>query len=81
MKYKDACKFYGQKGRQLGDRLMYITSNGITEQVHGYKIVRFDGLEPDNIEYVATVPAIDDPMATWDDYYDSLFGSPSWRMS
>lgn len=74
MKYTNAVKFYEQPAKQLGDRLMFITSNGIEEQIQGYKITSFDGLEPDNIEYVSTISFNDLPMGyTWDTAYDLLF--------
>lgn len=73
MKYTDANRFYDQTGKQFGDKLIYITSNGIEEQLQGYKILSFDKFDPDNIEYVNTVPATAD---NWNDAYDQLFGHP-----
>ena len=77
MNYRDAQQFYGSNGRQLGDKIIFLTSNGSETQAQGYKITSFDGFDPRELEYVTTETVSDINSMTWDKVYDIVFGTPT----
>lgn len=74
MDYENATKFYAQAGVIKGARVMFMTSNGIDEHIHGYRVVSYKGLDPQNLEYVNTIKA--KGLKSWDVAYDNIFGAP-----
>lgn len=71
-------KKYGQTGKQCGSKLLYITSDGISETVHGYIISSWDtNYEPARvwIDLHKETPLTPD-MKIWDDACDALYGKP-----
>ena len=76
--YNDLNKHYGQTGKQLGQYLIYISSNAAKEKLHGYKITSFDGFEPNQCKFLTTK---DMPKGntSWSTAYDLLFGAPTGK--
>jgi hypothetical protein len=56
--------------KQLGQYVL----TGTKESISAYIIRSFDGLNPDNIEYIGSMT--NDGDTTWDQAYDKLIGKP-----
>lgn len=70
MKYKDM-GIRLASSRQMGQYVLF----GTKETVTAYIIRSFDGLNPDEIEYIGSISNNGD--MTWDNAYDQLIGAPS----
>ena len=73
--YTELNKHYGQTGKQFGQYLIYISSDGIEEKIHGYKITSFDKFDPENCTFV-TNKDMPKGIKSWSTAYDLLFGAP-----
>jgi hypothetical protein len=69
---------YGQPGRQVGNKLLYITSDGIEEMVHGYVIAVYaNDMTPQTVySDIHKEAPLSKNLKDWDDAHDALFGKP-----
>ena len=70
MKYRDM-GIRLASSKQMGQYVLF----GTKETVTAYIIRSFDGLSPDEIEYIGSISNNGD--MTWDQAYDQLIGAPS----
>lgn len=70
---------YGHEGRQCGSKLLYITSDGTDETVHGYVIAMWDSNYMPTTVYsdIHRTTPFTPEMKVWDDAADAIWGKPS----
>ena len=76
MQYSELTQQYQQKGKQIGDRIIFLSKTDGNTYAIGYQITSFSGFNPQNVEPVGGM-LVNPEKDNWDDVYDSLFGAPS----
>lgn len=78
MKVTELNKRYDQPGVQVKNTILYITSDGISETVHGYVIACYDqdGAATEVYGDTAKSAPMTANMKIWDDAHDALYGVP-----
>lgn len=67
----------GQPKREMGDKVIAITSDGTSETLQGYRISTWDSeYKPLEVELAVSKPVVE-WVATYDEAYDYLFGTPT----
>ena len=79
MTIEEATKKYGQEGVQKGNKMLYLTSDGISETVHGYTISEYDRSYAPSRLYADTHKStpITKDIDSWDKAHDALYGAPT----